>query len=81
MTGELVLVIPRHFLQVEAQFKTAFLQEQLFRHGPLQPERITFSRSGGHASTSVIIGVYILFSITYPHLRRSFSASLNCFHI
>ena len=61
MTGALVQVIPWHFLQVEAQFKPAFLQEQLFPHGPLKLQRITSSRSGEPASVSIIIGVYILF--------------------
>ena len=79
MTGALVQVIPWHSLQVEAQFKPAFLQEQLFWHVPLQLQRITLSTSGGPASISVIIGVYILFSVTQTHLSRSFSLSLNCF--
>ena len=46
-------VIPWHSLQVEAQFKPAFLQEQPFPHGPLQPQRITLNRSGGPASMSI----------------------------
>ena len=66
MTGTLVQVIPWHSLQVEAKLKRAFLQEQLFPHGPLQPQCITLCRSGGPASISVIIRVYILFSITDP---------------
>ena len=81
MTGALVQVIPWHSLQMEAQFKPTFLQEQQFPHGPLQPQCITLSRSGGPTSISVIIGVYILFSITHPHLSRSFSTSLSCFQI
>ena len=59
MTGALVQVIPWHSLQVEAQSKPAFLQEQLFPHGPLQPQRITLSRSGGPPSVSVIIAVQL----------------------
>ena len=81
MTGALVQVIPWDSLQVEAQFKPAFLQEQPFPHGLLQRQSITLSRSGGPASISVIIGVYILFSITHPHLSGSFSTSLNYFQI
>ena len=68
VTGALVQVIPCHSLQVEAQFKLTILEEQLFLHGLLQLQCITLSRSGGRASVSVIIGVYILFSITHPHL-------------
>ena len=68
MTEALVQVIPWNCLQVKAQFKPAFLQEQLIPRGPLQPQHITLSRSGRLASVSVIIGVYILFSITHPHL-------------
>ena len=72
MTGALVQVIPWHSLQVEAQFKPAFIQEQLFPQVPLQLKRITLSRSVEPASISVIIGVYILFSITHPHLGGFF---------
>ena len=79
VTGALVQVIPCHSLQVEAQFKLTILEEQLFLHGLLQLQCITLSRSGGRASISVIIGVYIFFSVTHPHLRRSFSISLNVF--
>ena len=79
VTGALVQVMPCHSLQVEAQFKLTILEEQLFLHGLLQLQCITLSRSGGRASISVIIGVYIFFSVTHPHLRRSFSTSLNVF--
>ena len=63
MTGALVQVIPCHSLKVEAQFKPAFLQEQLLPHDPLQLQRMTLSRSGGPASISVIIGMYICFQL------------------
>ena len=66
MTGTLVQVIPRHSLQVEAKLKQAFLQEQLFPHGPLQPQCITLCRSGGPASISLIMCVHFVFN--YPPL-------------
>ena len=81
ITGAPVQVIPWHSLQVEAQFEPAFLQERLFPHGPLLPQRITLSRSGRPASISLIIGVYMLFSNTHSHLSGSFSTSLNRFQI
>ena len=76
LTGALV---QWHSLQMEAQFKPAFLQEQLFPHGPLQLQHTTLSGSGGPASLSIIIGVNVLFSITHPHLSNSFSTSLIVF--
>ena len=64
-TGEILT-----FLQVQAQFKPAFLQKKLILHDLLQPQRTTLSGSGRPASISVIIGVNISLSINDPHLIR-----------
>ena len=66
LTGALAQEIPWHCLQVKAQFKPPFLQEQLFPHGPLQPQHITLSRSDGPASISFVIGVHICFQLPTP---------------
>ena len=68
MTEALVQVIPWLCLQVKAQFKPPFYKNSSFPRGPLPPQHIALSRSGRLGSISVIIGVYILFAITHPHL-------------